>query len=173
MKNAFQALMAYTIPSGSAALIAQYNPFPSHTAASWLFTCLAGLGVIFVSLRWHPNGVNGPAAPSAPGAGIVTSFAAALLMGLSVSGCGAANALKGDSLSATVDGQTVTVSIMPDGTVCSSYAPPITYLGESCSVACQTMTFPFLNLTCASAVTGALHTVHLVQQTVPQAPARH
>ena len=79
---------------------------------------------------------------------------------LAVMACG--TSLIGSKATVTIDGQTVTVSVGSDGTVCTTYAPPITYYGESCSVICQTKTAPFIDLTCTSS-TGTAHTVALVR----------
>ncbi len=84
----------------------------------------------------------------------------AVLFLATISGCAA---LRGASFSATAHGQTISGSIGEDGTVCTSYNPPLTYYGESCSMICVSSTAPFVDLTCTAASTNSLHKVRLMR----------
>lgn len=77
------------------------------------------------------------------------------------SGCAT---FRGSSFTASAGGQTVSGSVdEATGIVCTTYTPPLAYMGESCTVICVGPKAPFIDLTCTQVATAALHTVHLVR----------
>lgn len=139
----------------------QTEPLPR-----WLHIVVGLAAAVLVAYRKaqpEPEGITIPI-QRPPSGGLVPVFVFACLF-VGATGCTTLTK-QGSTASVTIDGETLTSTINPDLTGCISKDPPFTYLGESCSKICYTKVLPFIDLTCTSATTGAVHTVTAKMVTV-------
>lgn len=137
-------IAAYSVPVLGAIAAGQFNPFPVKSPFHDAVVPVAAALGAWLSLRFHPNGVNGPAATPEPVTGIkpilmLALFAAAIPACRSVGVF--ASGVDGASFSASAGGQAVSGSVNADGTgFCFHAAPPIPINGKPCEQFCLSST---------------------------------